>query len=72
MIKTVRLAKYNTIKLLDTFLPSVIDTNKGNDKQAREVNIHFGANMDILVIYARGKVLTKDNLERIRILTDVR
>ena len=72
MIKQGKVNKYNEVRVPDTFAPTVMDTNKGTDKTAREVNIYFGGNMDILVICAKNKQLSKDNLERIRILTDVR
>ena len=72
MIRKSKVNLYNEVKVVDTFLPAVMEVNKGDDKQSREVNIYFGANMDTLVITARNKQLSKDNLERIRILTDVR
>ena len=68
MIKTVNVDKYSSIRCPDTFQYAVIEVNKG----ARTVDIHFGSNMDIVVCVAKGKQLSKDNLERIRILTDVR
>lgn len=68
MIKSTKLGKYCTVRLPDTFLPSTLDTNKGDNK----VNIHFGGNMDIVVVTARDKQLSKDDQERIRILTEVR
>jgi len=68
MIKTVNVDKYSSVRLTDTFQCAVIEVNKGT----RAVDIYFGSNMDIVVCVAKGKQLSKDNLERIRILTDVR
>jgi hypothetical protein len=62
--------------LPDTFRPSVPDTKTTNKKGVtdtiKEISIHYGCNMDIVVICSKGKQLSKDNLERLRILIDVR
>ena len=68
MIKTAKLGKYSTVRLVDTFSPTVVLTNGGTT----EVDIHFGTVMDVLVITAHKKQLSKDNLERIRQLTEVK
>jgi hypothetical protein len=68
MIRPSRVNKISEVKVVDTFRPTVMHINGGSN----EVDVHFGANMDILVIVAKGKQLSKDNIERIRILTDVR
>lgn len=68
MQKTVNVGKYGTVKLPDTFSPAVLETNKGG----KEVNVFFGANMDVVVCIAKNKKLSGDNQERIRILVDVR
>ena len=68
MIKTTKISKYNEVRLVDTFKPSVEATNNGTPM----VNIHFGTNMDILIITAKDKQIGKDNMERIRILIDQR
>lgn len=68
MIKTANIGSYCTVRLPDTFLPAIVDTNKGTNK----VNIYFGANMDIVVVTAKEKQLSKDDIERIRILTEVK
>lgn len=68
MIKTSKVNKYSEVRVIDTFRPAVENTNRGSS----EVNVHFGTNMDILVITAKNKDISKDNLERIRILTDAR
>jgi hypothetical protein len=68
MIKTVRVTKYNEIRVIDTFKPTIEKLNGGTP----EADIHFGSNMDILIIVGHNKKISKDNLERIRILTDVK
>lgn len=77
MYKEVNVGKYGTVRLPDTFLPAVIETNKRDnkaltDKEMKKVRVYFGANMDMVVCVANNKELSKDNQERIRILTDVR
>ena len=69
MIKQSKINAYNEVRLVDTFKPVVMSTNEDGSPK---VNIHFGQNMDILVITAKDKQLSKDNQERIRILTDQR
>ena len=51
----------------DLFKP-ILEQHYKSDK----VDVHIGANMDIVVICATDKQLSKDNQERIRILTEVR
>ena len=68
MIKTVNVGRYSTVRLPDTFELAVIETNKGS----REVKIHFGSNLDIVVCVAKDRKLSRENVERIRILTDVK
>lgn len=68
MIKTANVTRYNQIRLVDTFRPVI--TTQNNGKPAAD--IYFGSNMDVLVIVAHNKKLSRDNMERIRILTDVR
>jgi hypothetical protein len=67
MVKVVNVNKYGMVKLTDTFMPAVLESNKDN---TRTVNVHFGTNMDIAVVVAKGRQLSKDNQERIRILTN--
>jgi hypothetical protein len=64
--KTVKLNKYNEARLPDTFKPAVEETNKGS----AIVNIHYGKNMDIIILVAKEKQLSKDNLSRIKILVE--
>lgn len=66
MIKSVKINKYSLVRMPDTFRPSVEQINKGST----EVDIHFGSNMDIVVVVAKHKELSRDNQERIRILTE--
>jgi hypothetical protein len=68
MIKTVNVTKFSEVRVVDTFRPAVMNANGGTP----EVDIHFGSNMDILVIVASKKQLSRDNQERIRILTDIK
>lgn len=67
MIKIVNVNKYGLVKLPDTFRPSVLDANKDNTST---VHVHFGANMDVVVVVAKNKQLSGDNKERIKILTE--
>lgn len=66
MIKISRIRARGCIQLPDTFL-AFTKVIKGD-----EVETHFGSNFHVIVIVAKGSVLSKDNQERIRILTDVR
>ncbi len=66
MILVAGVNKYGLVKLPNTFRPSILDTNKDNEAK---VNIHFGSNMDIVVIVARNKQLSRDDSDRIRYLT---
>jgi hypothetical protein len=54
------------IKPPDTFI-SFVEQNA-----VQTLDIHFGANYDVLIIVPSGKQLSKDNQERIRILTEVK
>lgn len=38
----------------------------------QDVDVHYGNNFDVLVIVPSGKDLSRDNKERIRILTEVK
>ena len=69
MVKVSKVNKYGEVKTVDTLLPTVCDIN---DDKSNKVNVYFGANLHIVVITAKDAKLSKDNLERIRILTDVR
>ena len=71
MIKTVKINKYVQVRLVDTFRPAVIETNKKNKGEATtEVDIHFGAIMDVVIVVAKHKKLSSDDMRRIKILTD--
>jgi hypothetical protein len=67
MIKTVNINKYSLVRMPDVFRPSVQETNKNG---TTTVDIHFGANMDIMVVVAKNKKLSEDNAKRIKILTE--
>jgi hypothetical protein len=69
MHKTVKVNKLNMVKLPDTFRPTVLDTNKNGDAT---VDIHFGSNMDILVITAKNKQLSGDDTSRIKIIVGIK
>ncbi|MDD3460987.1 MAG: hypothetical protein PHW28_06810 [Mesotoga sp.] len=69
MIKTSKVNAYGEVKTVDTLLPAVQAVNA--DKSSK-VNVHFGSNMYIIVVVAKDAQLSKDNLERIRILTEVK
>ena len=73
MEKNTNITKYSQIRLVDTFKPAVEQTNnKSGNGSKPEVVIHFGTNMDILVICAKHKKLSRDNTERIKILLESR
>jgi hypothetical protein len=61
-------AKNNPIRVKppDTFT-SFVEQNA-----VQSLDIHFGSNYDIIVIVPSNKQLSKDNQERIRILTEVK
>lgn len=60
-------AKYAQVKFPDII--SQLWAEKFETKEHIEVNIHFGENYDTFVVVPANKELSKDNLERIRILT---
>lgn len=66
MIKKSKIGIRNLIRVPDTF----------NDVMAQlgtqDVDVHYGNNFDVLVIVPSGKDLSRDNKERIRILTEVK
>lgn len=66
MIKTVNINKYDLVRLPDTVRPSVMEANKNGEAT---VDIHFGSNMDIVVVVAKNRQLSNDDQERIRIIT---
>jgi hypothetical protein len=72
MFRAVKVGKYSTVKLPDTFEPAVMETNGSskdiNENELRAVDVHFGVNMDIAVCVAKGKKLTDNDKERIRLL----
>ena len=66
---TVNIRAYDTIKLPDTFQPSVIETNKAlSEKERKNVNVYFGERMSIVVCVARNQKLSDDDRRRISIL----
>lgn len=68
MIKKAKVSQRDLVRLPDTFRPTIQQLNNGD----AAVDIHFGSNLDVLVLVAHNKQLSKDNQERIRILTEVR
>lgn len=66
MIKKSKIGIRNLVRVPDTF----------NDimKQlgTQDIDVHYGSNFDVLVIVPSNKDLSRDNKERIRILTEVK
>lgn len=67
MIVKSKVTKKNLVHVPDLFRP-FIEQHYNSDN----VDVHIGANMDILIICANSKELSKDNKERIRILTEIK
>lgn len=59
--KTVRISKKSMVRM-----PDVVSISN----QGKLVDVYFGANFDTAVVVPHDKVLSRDNLERIRILVE--
>lgn len=68
MIKVVKMGRRGITKMPDTFAAFIAQSGSGNQL----VDLHFGSNFDVVVVTMHSKVLSRDNQERIRILTDVK
>lgn len=70
MIKKIKVKTTNKYSIRvtppDTF-SAFLEQNK-----VQSIDVHFGSNYDVVVIVPSDKELSKDNKERIRILTEVR
>lgn len=70
MLKVVKV-KADAQGNLSTPLPDILTCGGGCTKGTL-ADVHFGTNQDIIVITVHNKGLSRDNLERIRILTEVK
>lgn len=64
MIKISKIGGKGVVKLPDTMIAMLGVSSK--------VDVHFGGNFDVVVIVPHDKELSRDNKERIRILTEVK